>query len=74
VADRFRPLWLGTKPDVVRSPSQALAVLLNGWPRKDGVMYRHAVNACRLAVSGQLPPDAARKAFVRVAIEEGLLK
>ena len=53
-------------------PKQDLARLLNGWPDKDGIMYRHAVHACRLAVAGQLPPQNARNAFLRAAQEAGV--
>ena len=60
-------------PQAVRSPLQALEQLRNGWPRKDGVMYRHARHACVLAIAGSLDSRVARKAFAHAAREAGIL-
>jgi hypothetical protein len=53
--------------------AQAHAALLNGWPKKDSVVYAHALHACALASLGRFPINKARAAFERAAREARII-
>ena len=43
------------------------------WPRPRGARHRAAEEACLRAHAGEIPPEAARQAFVEAAREAGIL-
>jgi Protein of unknown function (DUF982) len=63
----------GVYAALVKEPAQARSLLLNGWPDKSTVNYKHALNACNQAMANTLTNYQARKAVERAAKEAGML-
>ncbi len=49
--------------NVVASPSEALALLTEGWPKFRGLSFVRARSACRAALDGRKSPEEARRCF-----------
>ena len=58
----------------VTSVREAAECLLGEWPKKGrGDHYRRAVRACHDALEGAATAESARHAFIRAALEAGIL-
>lgn len=51
---------------------EALNFLENEWPLKRGDRYDRAILICRRALSGLVPTEVAREAFVAACLESGM--
>ena len=58
----------------IRSVREAAACLVNDWPQKGrGTAYRAALRACYDALEGMATADSVQRAFMRAALEAGIL-
>lgn len=57
---------------VAASPEEAANVLLNHWPIEGGDKHLLARKACLDALSGSVPAELARKAFIEACDEAGM--
>ena len=55
------------------SVREAAECLLDGWPRPHGPQYVAALRACHACLSGEIPTEPARAAFIEAAAEVGIL-
>jgi len=60
-------------PELVYGPAQAVDVLENRWPTRDGKHYRDALGHCRSAADRLVPLAKAREVFVAASIEANML-
>jgi hypothetical protein len=51
---------------------EALDFMENEWPLKDGEYYDRAVLACRRGLTGVVPTELAREAFIAACLEAGM--
>jgi Protein of unknown function (DUF982) len=57
----------------VGSVLEAAETLLDKWPKGRGPKHREALRACHACLSGEIPTESARAAFIEAAIEVGIL-
>ncbi len=73
MSHRFPALWLlmgvGERYRLVETVDEAAHVLVHNWPLDDGSRYLGALSACRDALLGVVPANAAREALMRAADE-----
>lgn len=73
----FRPIKLisavGERDIVIESVEDAARELLTEWPDDDGENYYVAVKACFDCLHDNAATDSVRRAFVRAAVEAGIL-
>lgn len=61
--------FVSTGRQEVRGPFEALILLTDHWPYRQGIRFVRARSACRGALAGYMPLEEARVAFV-VAVDE----
>lgn len=52
---------------IVTGPADALKVMNTRWPERESEKYKKALDACRAAAVGRMPPHVARSSFVAAA-------
>ncbi|MBB3234797.1 DUF982 domain-containing protein [Phyllobacterium endophyticum] len=72
----FKPVKVrtpdGGSPKRIVSLAEATEFILLEWPPSDSMTLEHARQACLDAISGKVPVETARAAFIAAAKESGI--
>lgn len=69
------PVAVGIAGDIhsIENARDAMRLLTGNWREQGSASYRAAKRACQGAVSGEVPADVARQAFVDAAVAARVL-
>lgn len=60
-------------PLAIRTPAEALSLLLNRWPTAGGKYHQEARHMCSMALRRTIPSEVARETFVSATLEAEIL-